>query len=100
MTDKDEVLQAIRKLANDMGYDFFNNGGPPREQGEGEQRETLYLAVQYKEGDERPLLNFVVSWSCRFLVTFNSAKISEYFKDLNQMLSGIKGWLIKNRGAL
>lgn len=92
MMDKDAVLQAIEKLVKDNGgYDFFNNGGPypPREQGE-----ALYLAVQPKKGDERPLLNFVVSWSHRFLVTFDGVDVPQYCKDLNQLLDVIKDWLL------
>lgn len=94
MFDKDEVLQAIEKLVKDNGYDLINNGSPyPPEK----QREVLYLAVQPKDGEKRPLLNFVVSWSYRFLVTFEGAKSPEYFEDLDQMLTCITEWLQNNR---
>lgn len=95
--NKDEVLQAIRKLTNDNGYVFFNNGGPypPREHDE----EVLYLSAQPKEGDNRPSLNFIVTiGSSRFRVTFDGAKVPEYFEDFNQMLIGITKWLQNNRG--
>jgi hypothetical protein len=94
IVNKDEVLQAIRKLVDDLGYDFKNNGGPcpPREHGE-----TLYLAVQLRTGDYRPLLNFVVSWSDRFLVTFEGANTPKYCKDLSQLLDFIKDWLVKGK---
>jgi hypothetical protein len=90
--NKDEVSQAIRKLADDNGYDFFNNGGPnpPRE-----HEKVLYLAFQPKEGDKRPLLNFVVAiCSNRFRVTFDGAIIPKYCKDLGQLLDFIKDWLL------
>lgn len=89
--NKDRILQAIRKLTNDNGYDFFNNGCPypPRE-----HETVLYLAVQPKEGDARPLLDFVVAIeSSRFRVTFPGIDVPKYCKDLNQMLDVVKDWL-------
>lgn len=93
--NKDEVLQAIRKLTNDNGYDFFNNGDtyPPRE-----HEKVLYLSVQPREVDDRPLLNFVVTiGSSRFKVTFAGSEVPKYCTDLNQMLDVIKDWLLKGK---
>ncbi|OHB54627.1 MAG: hypothetical protein A2173_06100 [Planctomycetes bacterium RBG_13_44_8b] len=90
--NKDEVLKAIRKLTNANGYDFFNNGGPypPRE-----HEKALYLSVQPREGDDRALLNFVVTiGSNRFKITFPGTDVPEYCTDLNQMLDIIKDWLL------
>ena len=86
----DEVLQAIRKLVNDNGYDFFNNGCQCRE-----YEKALYLAVQPKDGDDRPLLNFIVTIeSSRFRITFDGVDVPQYRKDLNQLLDVIKDWLL------
>lgn len=93
--NKDEILQAIRKLTYDNGYDLFNNGGPypPRE-----NEEVLYLAVQPREGDNRPLLNFVVTIGLnRFRVTFPEADAPSYCTDSNQMLDVIKYWLLNEK---
>jgi len=90
--NKDEVLQAIRKLTNDNGYNFFNNGGPypPRE-----HEEVLSLIVQPREEEDRPLLNFVVTIGLnRFRVTFPETDTPKYCTDLNQMLDVIKKWLL------
>ena len=94
MFDKDEVLQAIEKLMKENGYELVNNSSPypPIKQGE-----TSYLAFQSKDGDNKPLLNFVVSWLYRFRVTFDEAVVPKYFKDLAQMLIGITEWLQNNR---
>ena len=94
--NKEEVLQAIKKLTNDNGYVFINNGGPypPRE-----HEELLYLAVQQREGHDRQLLNFVVTiGTSRFMITFNGAEIPRYCMNLNQMLYIIKDWLL-NRNS-
>lgn len=93
--NKDEVLQAIKKLTNDNGYDFFNNGNPypPIE-----HEKVLYLAVKPKEGDDRPLLNFVVTIGLnRFRVTFPETDAPNYCTDLNQMLDVIKDWLLNGK---
>ena len=93
--NKEEVLQAIRKLTSDNGYDFINNGGPypPRE-----HEKVLYLAVQQREGHDRPLLNFVVTiGTSRFMITFNGAKVPRYCTDLKQMLDIIKDWLLNGK---
>jgi hypothetical protein len=93
--NKDDVLQTIRELANDNGYDFFNNGSPypPRENGE-----VLYLAVQPREGDDRPLLNFVVTIGLnRFRVTFPETDATNHCMDLNQMLVVIQDWLLNGK---
>jgi hypothetical protein len=93
--NKDEVLQAIRKLTNDNGYDFFNNGGSYPQK---EHEEVLSLAVQQREGDDRPLLSFVVTIGLnRFRVTFPEANNPEYCTDLNHMLDVIKNWLLKGK---
>jgi hypothetical protein len=87
--NKDEILQAIRKLANDNGYDFSDNGSEPR------IPERWYLAVRPKEGDDRPSLPFVVTKEpSRFRVTFAGASIPKYCKDLDQLLAFIKDWLL------
>jgi hypothetical protein len=85
------VIDAIKKLVNDNGYDFFNKGGP-------REREALHLAVQPKEGDDKPLLDFVVTiGSNRFMVTFPERDVPNYCMDLNQMLDVIKDWLLNKK---
>lgn len=94
IANKDNVLQAIRKLASDNGYGFFYKGSQYKR-----HRETLCLAVQPKEGDERPSLDFdVAEGSNRFRVTFAEINTPEYCKDLGQLLDTIKDWLL-NREA-
>jgi hypothetical protein len=97
--NKDEVLQAIKKLANDNGYDFFPGECRLRKDMRGETiGEVLCLAVQPREGDNRELLNFVVTnGENRFMVTFAGEDVPMYCKDLNQLLIIIKDWVIKQK---
>jgi hypothetical protein len=87
-----EVLQAIRNLVSDIGYDFFDRGSPYPPRG---HEKALYLAAQPRKGDNRKLLHFVVTIeSNRFRITLGGAKAPQYRKDLNQLLDFIKDWLL------
>jgi len=86
IVNKDELLQAVKKLVNDNGYDFFYNGCESRV-----HEEALSLAAQPREGDDRPLLNFIVTnGSSRFRITFAGIDVPKYCKDLDQLLDTIK----------
>jgi len=93
--DKDEVLRAIDKLVNDNGYDYFRGKCWLRKDKVDEPIEdVLCLAVQPKEGDDKPLFHFVVTiGSSRFRITFDK-DVPKYCKDLDQMLNIIKDWLL------
>lgn len=99
VANKEEVLQAIKKLANDNGYDFFLGECKIRKDKRGMSTiAVLHQAVQLREGDERPLLNFIVTIdSSRFSVTFDGAKVPKKFDDLSQTLNDIRGWLLSRK---
>lgn len=87
--NKDTVLQAIKKVVNDNGYDFSYKGCESRA-----YEETLYLTVQSREEDNRPLLNFIVTLGLRpFRITFDGVDC----KDLNQLIIIIKDWLLNRK---
>jgi len=93
IVNKDEVLQAVKELVNDNGYDFFCNRCESRV-----HEEALSLAVQPKEGDDRPLLNFIVTnGSSRFRIAFAGVDGPKYCKDLKQLLDVIKNWLLNRK---
>jgi len=95
LENKEDVLQAIRKLTNENGYDFINKGGPYPPM---EDKKTLYLAVQQRERYDRPSLNFVVTIGpSRFMVNFEGADVPMHCIDLNQMLGVIEDWLINTK---
>jgi hypothetical protein len=91
--NKDEVLQAIKKVANDNGYDFSYKACESRV-----HEEVLNLTVQPKDGDDRRALSLVVAkGENRFRVTFAGADISKHCKDLDQLLIIIKDWLLNRK---
>jgi hypothetical protein len=75
---------------NDNDYDFFYNGCESRI-----YEEVLNLAVQPQKGDDRPLLNFIITnGSSRLMINFSGVDAPKHCKDLEQLLDFIKDWLL------
>jgi len=98
MMDINEVSQAIKELANANGYDFFPGTGGPRKDNRGSVIENVLCGtVQSQKGDNRPLLNLIVTiGSNHFRVTLETSAPKKA-NDLDQLLDIIKEWLLNKK---
>jgi hypothetical protein len=96
MPDIIEVSRAIKKTANEIGYDFFpGQGGPRTDIKDNICEYVLNGAFQFQKGDNRPLLQVVVVIkSDHFRITFETIAPTKA-NDLDQLCTVIKEWLLK-----
>jgi len=83
--DKDEILEAIRKLVIDIGYDFFYKGCKSRE-----HEEVLEFGIPLKDEDNIELLFEVAIGSRHLRITCGDKDNPEYFKVRSEMLDFIE----------